>query len=688
MPIVCRTVTLGAVLTVALQAGGWLAAEEADSPQPNGPAHGAVVKAVLDVGQASENVLKPDAWRPWQEGFQREGDLFVCRNGDDAKVQRGVTQTVVLNQAQPEPIVAVAWSKADAVGGSPDSNYSLYLDLVFTDGTSLWGQIARFATGTHDWQRRQVVVLPEKPVQSVSFHMLLRGHAGTAWFRDPELRVVKTPEGACMFDGVPVVLRGDAAEGFQVRDVAAGSDFVRIEGRDAKYEKVGVMTGEALDLRLIWDRAPVRLPDGTIVENENLVDLKVFSTTKKDRAITLLFAVPLEGRRLRWLDDPRQSSVVDPGREYMNAGRFRVGANGRLSRYPLAAVADDQHGTALAIDPSAPAFFRIGYNAGTGELFLAYDIGLTPEKPQAHVRFIRFNFDAAWGFRGALARYYELFPQCFHCRTPEQGLWMPFAKISRVEGWEDFGFKFKEGNNETEWDDEHGITTFRYTEPMTWWMRMPTEMPRTLEAALAEAKRLADQKDDPRAKALFASGYHNESGEFAARLVWSMNSMPGIPGEVTDFKNKWNPALRNQLYGSERSGDLDGEYVDSSEGYVTDELDFRRDHFAAADRPLTFSPQSNKPAIFRGLIAFEYVREIARDVHRMDKLMMDGNQLEPGRPVAPDVRRRTALPPGNVQGQAVLLPDEHPVRGLFTRAGRAVHEAGAGLRHVPRLLQP
>jgi hypothetical protein len=461
--------------------------------------------------------------------------------------------------------------------------------------------------------------------------MLLRGHGGKAWFRDPELRVVKTPEGACMFDGVPVVLHGEPREGFQIRDVAAGSDFVRVEGRDAGHEARNVMAGEALDLQFVWHRRPVRLPGGGTEKGDGLIDVSVTSTAPKDRAITLVFAVPVEGNALQWLEDPRRSDAVEPGREYMSASHFRVGANGRLSRYPLAAVTDGEHGVALGIDMSQPAFFRIGYNAGTRELFLAYDIGLAPEKPRAHVRLCRFTFDPAWGFRGALARYYEIFPQQFECRTPEQGLWMPFAKISQVQGWEDFGFKFKEGNDETRWDDEHGILTFRYTEPMTWWMRMPTEMPRTLDAALAEAKRLADEKGNLQAKALFTSGYHNEEGQFPARLldtpwcngaVWSMNSMPGIKGEVTDFKNKWNAGLRERLYGPERSGDLDGEYVDSSEGYVTDELDFRRDHFAAADTPLTFSPQTYKPAIFRGLVAFEYVRGIAADVHRMQKLMM------------------------------------------------------------------
>jgi len=277
-----------------------------------------------------------------------------------------------------------------------------------------------------------------------------------------------------------------------------------------------------------------------------------------------------------------------------------------------------------------PAFFRAGYNAGTGELFLAYDLGLTPEKPSARLRFCAFTFAPNWGFRAALARYYEIFPEAFRCRTPQQGLWMPFAKISAVKGWEDFGFKFKEGDNETRWDDEHGMTTFRYTEPMTWWMPMPKEMPRTLAAAEAEAQRLAD-KGNAAAQALFTSGYRDAEGRLVARLldtpwcngaVWSMNSMPNIAGAATDFQNKWNAALREKLYGPNRKADLDGEYIDSCEGYVTDELDFCREHFAAAQTPLTFSLDDCRPAIFRGLVAFEYIRAIARDVHGMDKLMM------------------------------------------------------------------
>jgi hypothetical protein len=575
------------------------------------------VKKVLGAGQLGDNLLKADGWRAYETGFERQDGVLFCDNGEDAAARRGAGQTVVLNQTRPLPIVASAWSKAAGVGGSPDADYSLYLDLIYTDGTPLWGQTASFSVGTHDWERREVVVLPEKPVKSLTVYVLLRGHAGRAWFRDAELRQARPEAGAVMFDGLAVVPQGPAAEGYQLRDVAAGGDFVRLER-------------EALGLRLESKQSNQG--------DASFFDVTLSDTTGKDRAVTLVYAIPLDPVGLRWLEDARRSSAVEPGGEYMRFSRFSAGANGRLSKYPFAAVvgaaavAGPERGTALGIDMAWPAFFRVGYNAASGELFLAWDLGLTPEQPSAHLRFCRFGFDPKWQFRAALARYYELFPDQFRCRTPEQGLWMPFARISKVEGWQDFGFKFKEGNDETRWDDEHGVLTFRYTEPMTWWMPMAKGTPRTLQEAVAQATRMAaDEKGDRRARALFTSGFYDESGSLVARLltepwndgaVWSMNSMPGIAGDYTDFNLKWSPAVRERLYGPPRQGDLDGEYVDSSEGYVTAELDFRRDHFAAARTPLTFSLEGRRPAIFRGLVAFEYVRAIAADVHAMGKFMM------------------------------------------------------------------
>ena len=578
-------------------AAGGLAAHAGET------ADGAVVKSVLVGGRLGANLLNASAWRPYETGFTITNSVFVCDNGTTTG-RRGVYQFVELNQKEPRPIVASAWSGAANVSGGRDSDYSIYLDLQYADGTTLWGQTADFAAGTHDFERREVMILPDKPVKSLSFYLLLRGHSGRASFRDAELRSLTAPAGSCVFDTVPVSPVSNLMEGFQIRDAAAGSDFVRL-------------AREALGVNLESRR------------NGGYFDVTLTETRGMDRAVTLVYSIPVTGDGWKWLANPRHGETAAANREYMVATPQPAGM-GRLSRYPFAAIADGARGLGIGIDMSHPAFFRAGFNAGTRELFLAFDIGLTPEKPKAQVRFCEFAFDPAGEFRTALAKYYELFPEQFRCRAPEQGIWMPFAKISALPNWRDFGFKFKEGDDETQWDSAHGILTFRYTEPMTWWMRMPKEIPRAIDASMAEAKRLAEN-GDASARAFVTSGFRDDQGLPPARMldepwcngaVWSMNSMPGIAGEVTDFKVKWNAALRDRLYDPMRASGLAGEYVDSSEGYVTDILDFRREHFAAADTPLTFSPDARRPAIYRGLIAFEYVRGIARDMHRMNKLMM------------------------------------------------------------------
>ena len=112
---------------------------------------------------------------------------------------------MVLNQQKAQPIIASAWSKAEGVSGTTDSDYAIYLDLEFADGTELWAKVAGFRPGTHDWQREEVVLFPEKPIKSVDFNLLFRNHSGKAWFRDPQLQPANAQAGTLLFDGVPVV---------------------------------------------------------------------------------------------------------------------------------------------------------------------------------------------------------------------------------------------------------------------------------------------------------------------------------------------------------------------------------------------------------------------------------------------------------------------------------------------------
>jgi hypothetical protein len=79
------------------------------------------------------------------------------------------------------------WSKAENVTGAADGNYSLYADVLYSDGTWLYGQTANFSVGTHDWEQKSVTIKPEKPIRSVTLNVLFRYKTGKVWFDDISL---------------------------------------------------------------------------------------------------------------------------------------------------------------------------------------------------------------------------------------------------------------------------------------------------------------------------------------------------------------------------------------------------------------------------------------------------------------------------------------------------------------------
>jgi len=606
---------------------------------------------------------RPVGWRNWEVGYQpapgegRDGSAAVTCVWQKEGEQYGASQTVTLNQEKPTPIVVRAWSKAREVSGTADREYALYCDLEYMDGTPLWGQVASFDVGTRDWQQREVMILPAKPVRSITVHCLFRGHRGQVWFDDTEVHQLAAAAGSAILDGVPIVPksevlatapdrhagggvtlscddamgavllvvtqgyhgRSNAIGGFLVRDVAANSDWHCF--REGTCKELG------LELTTDWktDDQAIRL-SGTLHD-----------TTGKDRAVTLLFALPVDARGAEWGAGLRSGRAIAGG-EYSSPVPMGTGVTGTMAQYPFSCVCTKEWGLGLGVDSYKPSQYRLAYNADTQQYFAAFDFGLVPETQYAPSAapfgLVIYAVDPEWGFRSAVQRYYDLFPEAFACRSKQQGIWMPFSKISEVEGWQDFGFKYKEGDNETTWDDQQDILTFRYTEPSTWWMAMPKEMPRTYEAAMDLAGKIArgeEKGSQLKAQALLTSGLFDEQGRYMMRFldtpwcdgaVFSMSCLPGIPGEVNDAKIGWNEQAKDRLYGPKRQGDLDGEYLDSLEGYVTNDLNFRREHFAVANRPLTFTASDRRPVIHKGLAVDEFVEWIANDVHGLGKLMM------------------------------------------------------------------
>ena len=421
--------------------------------------------------------------------------------------------------------------------GSPDANYSLYLDLVYADGTPLWGQTAPFAIGTHDWQRRQVVVLPEKPVKTLAIHLLLRGHGGKACFATRNCAWSKTAEGAVLFDGVPVVPQGEPRRRFP-----------------------GPRRGRRLRLRA--DRPGSRWgwsssgPDRTSTARP-LIDVTLSDTTGKDRAVTLVYAVPVSAEQgSRWLRRPAASRCRSKA-----AARVRErtadsrGRPGRLSRYPLAAVADGEaRAWAWASTwPGRPSSASATTPA-RGELFLAYDIGLDAGEargpgPLLPVR-VRRRLGLSRGpgpllrdlSRGASAAARR--SRACGCRSPRSARSRAgriSASSSRRATTRRLGRRARHHHLPLHRADD--LVDADADGDAADASRRPWPRPRRLaETGRRPGQGPADQRLSRRCRA--SSPARLLDTPWCNGAVWSMNSMPGIAGEVTDFKNKWNPAIR------------------------------------------------------------------------------------------------------------------------------------------------
>jgi hypothetical protein len=111
-----------------------------------------------------------------------EGHQSLCCEAADRDHAYGAAQVIRYDRPDRRPIIFGGWSKARSVVGSGD--YSVYLDVIYDDGTPLWGLVGAWSTGTHDWEYTARVCWPEKPVREIRAYVFLRQTTGKAWFDD------------------------------------------------------------------------------------------------------------------------------------------------------------------------------------------------------------------------------------------------------------------------------------------------------------------------------------------------------------------------------------------------------------------------------------------------------------------------------------------------------------------------
>ena len=153
---------------------------------PSAGAVGRGTNLVVNGGFESEG-----GWVGVGEGFQidrqvaHRGRQSMRCEGATLASTHGARQVITLDPPVQHPFRISAWSRAENAEVGQD--YDIYLDLFYADGTPLWGQMARFEPGTHDWQKSETVFEVAKPVKRIEVHLLFRKARGTVWFDDLEV---------------------------------------------------------------------------------------------------------------------------------------------------------------------------------------------------------------------------------------------------------------------------------------------------------------------------------------------------------------------------------------------------------------------------------------------------------------------------------------------------------------------
>jgi len=447
--------------------------------------------------------------------------------------------------------------------------------------------------------------------------------------------------------------------GFFARDMAKGSGLVPVTGRLTDANGALRLQGSLPGLDLDLDAAIAAKPDHFRVSGS------LRDKTGQDRAITLYFALPIAVEHARWWDDIDTLVVPAEHGECGNWNSSGAGANGKYSAYPFGCVGREAAGVALGIPLTRPVHARIGYNPDGQQLYLAYDFGLTNDTvkfpSRADFEFVIYACDGDWGFRSAAEKYYAIFPESFEKRMAKDGSWACWGNVADCPRPDLYAFLYHwgpAGDPAVKWDDEHGVYSFLYNDSVRFFADLGAfdHRPTTQEANAVFRELLLGP--DPRAFILSrpesatgrqrfvglerslgdeASAYCARCWEAVGRSAADDAQGQWIPGYIINRKD-WGPenwwtgrlfcnpdpdieggygrfVIDDQLKrtfadslknGAEYDGvGLDNYFVNANT------LDFRREHFAAVNFPLTFDLGNRRPCVVGDFALWEWVAELA-----------------------------------------------------------------------------
>ncbi len=551
------------------------------------------------------------------EGDAAEGEAFLrIGNGREGGAGMAAVEPVAV---EPGEVLTISWS---ARAAATDGTFILCLRLFGADGRDLTAA----AVPSHGWKHT--------PYSNAHYDVGFPVNEPDRWQQFSYEYIVPTAVTA-----VRLSLRV-----FQGGGLQADLDNVRITARPGGWGSErpvrAPLTGQAAPVQMS-ELDGLRIAVEYAAHADHLsarVSVTAAEPERTDRALRLIWRLPVAAAGWRWGAGPSEAIAIEPGGSYQGSVGF---AGHPTGRYPLASIAGEAGALALATSLDPPALQ--GFRCDDAGLATGVDLALSSAAPEAPARFsfVLYRHEPAWGFRAALERYYAIFPALFDGKAPRGGCWTLRLPDADTPDIGDFGLAFYECGDATaaqrEWCREHGALTFPYIEPWGVRQRFPDAVERDdlppYEERLAELEAWAaeEQTDEqwqgvPRnamARALLNSMVIGADGRppyfedmYATWSTWwQTNSDPDLPSpNIADWCRTTRVVPRIEW--------ADGIYVDSVSPTFASHEDYAREHLAASDLPLAFSPANGNPVVLSGMAHAEFLMWLRDYLHERGKLLM------------------------------------------------------------------
>jgi hypothetical protein len=429
-------------------------------------------------------------------------------------------------------------------------------------------------------------------------------------------------------------LASRVAGGFLARDAATGKTGAfsgRVTTTDDGIELSGKIAAVDVGLEARFQRREGRLEvEGVLKE-----------TSGADRALVLCFKIPFLSQGFSWEDDPEGGRPIPPGAVILqNSAQVTQDRESTrlVSTLPLACISDQRAGLTLATAIEHPTVFRINYDGQDQSINLYYDFGLTTKTTkfpgEARFRFVIYPLEEpAWGMRSALDTYYRIYPGAFADVVENPGLWGTVDAAAVLgQTYREMGFVFLQGENgPPKWGKKLGLMSIRYCRP--WYFLIPgsTEpQPDQLDALVADPGRLNIKTSHnlifgpvsapEMVSAMELSAIHGRGGKpvgLADRTHGGVNIILNPDPEIEGGRGGGNAArltLTKAIAPAVDTYKAQGQhrwglFYDVA-GTTLRYENFRQDHMAWADFPLTYDEQEKRPVILGLSSACEYLEHV------------------------------------------------------------------------------